>query len=194
MTNSTISDIRQQHILQRDQLDLDKAQSDSRIVCDKLLLHPKFSKWQHIGIYLGFKNELNLDSFIQHCWQADKTLYAPKVNTDQTMQFLYYAPHAELLKNKFGILEPTSPIAHPIEQFDALIVPGVAFDRIGNRIGMGAGYYDKALAFKVQQPHLKPYLIGVSYDFQIIDSITPSPWDVPVNAILTPTHTIQITH
>lgn len=171
---------------QREQLDPDKAQSDSRLICDQLMIHRDLHRWQHIGIYLALGNEVDLASFIKECWAQDKTVYAPKITADKTLQFHLYAPHGDVVRNRYGILEPTSPISHPVEQFDALIVPGVCFDQTGNRIGMGAGYYDRLLNYKTAKPYLKPYLIGVAYGFQVIDSISPEPWDVAMDQVITP--------
>jgi 5-formyltetrahydrofolate cyclo-ligase len=170
----------------RDALEADKAQSDSRILCDRLFIHRDLHRWHHIGIYLAVGNEVNLESFIKECWLQGKTLYAPKIGADKALHFHLYTADGELIRNRFGILEPTSPISHPVEQFDALIVPGVCFDKSGHRIGMGAGYYDRLLDYKIDKPYLKPYLIGVCYDFQVIDSISPEPWDVAMDEVLTP--------
>jgi len=83
--------------------------------------------------------------------------------------------------NFYGIPEP-----RPIElidprTLDLVLTPLVAFDRSGNRIGVGAGYYDRCFAFLWRRRHwFKPKLIGTAYALQCIDPIDPNPWDVPL--------------
>jgi 5-formyltetrahydrofolate cyclo-ligase len=88
----------------------------------------------------------------------------------------------------FGILQPAggSPLIWP----DIVVVPLVAIDRSGNRLGQGAGHYDAALA-RLRR-HGKPFLaIGFAYDVQIADSLPADPWDIPLDAVATPTRWIE---
>lgn len=184
--SQAVADIRQTIKAQRAALSIDKVQSDSRLACDRLIIHPCFKRWQHIGGYLAHQTELQLDSFIQYCWQQEKYVYAPKIGAKESLQFSLYSPQADLIKNQFGILEPSSPTVYPVQELDVLIVPGVVFDKSGNRVGMGKGYYDRLLEYKTMTPYIKPYLIGIGYDFQLIDSLQPETWDIPMNEVITP--------
>jgi len=94
--------------------------------------------------------------------------------------------------NKYGIEEPEaiSP-SKTANAFDLLLVPLVAFDRSGTRVGMGAGYYDRALAALSHQSS-KPFLVGLAHHFQEVKSLKREPWDVPLDAILTDHEFIQI--
>ena len=88
----------------------------------------------------------------------------------------------------FGIVQPAggSPLLWP----DVAIVPLVAVDRSGNRLGQGAGHYDTALARL--RKHAKPILvIGLAYDVQIVDSLPADPWDIPLDAVATPNQWID---
>ena len=71
-------------------------------------------------------------------------------------------------------------------------MPLVAFDRCGNRIGMGAGYYDRALQSLEYQTSTRPFLLGVAHHFQELESIEARSWDVPLDAILTDQEFIQV--
>lgn len=84
--------------------------------------------------------------------------------------------------------QPSAPGAISPSSLDLLLVPGVAFGLNGHRLGMGAGYYDRALSFMLK-PHSdpKPLLVGICHDFQLFESVPPQPWDVPVHFVCTPT-------
>ena len=104
----------------------------------------------------------------------------------------YYAKKVDQF-NKYGIQEPSAiGKPWPANSFDVLLVPLLAFDRSGTRIGMGAGYYDRALKALSYQAGTKPYLIGLAHYFQEINSLEREPWDVPLDAILTDREFIKI--
>jgi len=95
--------------------------------------------------------------------------------------------------NKYGIQEPSAiDKPWPANRFDVLLIPLVAFDRSGTRIGMGAGYYDRALEALSHQISSKPYIVGLAHYFQEINSLDRKPWDVPLDAILTDREFIKI--
>ena len=77
-------------------------------------------------------------------------------------------------------------------RFDTIFIPIVAFDRKGARIGMGAGYYDRALASLSHQVSTRPKLIGLAHHFQEQRDLNPEPWDIPLDAILTDREFINI--
>ena len=86
----------------------------------------------------------------------------------------------------FHILEPANGICCNPGKIELIVVPAIAFDRKGNRIGRGKGYYDRLLK-KASCPK-----IGVGYHFQLFDEIPAEPHDVPMNAIVTDTDILQI--
>ncbi len=104
-----------------------------------------------------------------------------------------YTAGASLCVNQYGILEPKrSGAPLPINTLDVILLPLLGFDRKGNRLGMGGGYYDRALKQLGHQLSQRPLLIGVAHSFQELDSINPDPWDIPMNAILTDQEFIPI--
>ncbi len=92
----------------------------------------------------------------------------------------YTGPECLVAGEQFGIGEPTGPVYTDLEAIELIIVPGVAFDRKGNRMGRGRGFYDRLL--KTTPKALK---IGVAYDFQMLDSIPVEPFDVKMDRIIT---------
>lgn len=90
-------------------------------------------------------------------------------------------------KNQYGIPEPVYALKRLVSprKLDLIFMPLVAFDASGHRIGMGGGYFDRALSFKKHRSHLPPRLIGAAHDFQQLKHIEENPWDVPMDGVVT---------
>lgn len=104
------------------------------------------------------------------------------------MRFVLTAAGQPLHPNRFGIPEPAAgaEIAPPF--LDLVLVPLVAFDALGNRLGMGAGFYDRVFAFRKRRHRWhRPPLFGVAYSLQRVERIDPEPWDVPLDGVVTET-------
>jgi len=114
-------------------------------------------------------------------WDLGKALYLPKLTDEFSFKAIKYG---ELSSNQYGIPEPSGEEATSL---DLILVPGVAFDRQGNRIGMGKGYYDRFLA--KQKNVLK---IGLAFSEQILASIPKEPYDEIVDLIITDEEVIRI--
>ncbi len=154
---------------------------------------------QHIGLYYAKGAELNIDALIHLAWLQGKSAYLPVV-TPRYMNRLWFAayePGADLVPNRYNIPEPVlqkQQRAFKVIRLDLILVPLVGFDRRGNRIGMGAGYYDRTLAtLKGRTSWQRPYLMGVAYDFQEIDQIRQNSWDIPLHAVATNREIIECT-
>jgi len=94
--------------------------------------------------------------------------------------------------NRFNITEPIDQSATvTAEQLDAVLVPLLGFDQMGNRLGMGGGFYDRSFEFRIKSATKTPVLIGVAYDFQQLDNLPAEPWDVPLDIIITETGVID---
>ena len=148
--------------------------------CQNLFESTLLNQAQHIGVYLAHQGELSLKPCIDLLWKQGKTLYLPHLN-EQSLIFKKYTPNSLLQANRFGIPEIIDGESIAPEQLDAVLVPLVAFDQAGHRIGMGKGYYDRAFSLAK-----KPLLIGCAYDFQEIPLFTPQTHDVKMDIIFTP--------
>ena len=95
--------------------------------------------------------------------------------------------------NRYAIFEPKLNCSQicPLPELDFLLMPLVAFDEQGNRLGMGGGYYDRTLAKHYAEKRAKPKLIGLAHDCQKVESLPIEAWDVPLQQILTPTSLYQ---
>ena len=98
---------------------------------------------QHIALYISFDGEISTDKLIQILWAQGKQVYLPVLHpfNPNHLLFLRYLPDTPMLKNKFGIWEPKLNVQNvlPLDELDILFTPLVAFDRQGNRLGMGGG-------------------------------------------------------
>jgi len=154
-------------------------------------LHTRlFKTSKRIACYLPNDGEMSLQLVINQAWKMDKACYLPVLNklNNRQLLFAHYDTNSSLRKNKFGIPEPViSPrdSFHPLN-LDLVLVPLVAFDRSGNRLGMGGGFYDRTLAFLRQRKKwLRPRIYGVAYEFQQVNSIKANAWDIPLHGVLT---------
>lgn len=165
----------------------------ARVCCAKqvarrLAASPLFRAARRIAIYLPNDGELEITPLLQRIWACGKTCYLP-VLRGKRLGFALYLRGDVLSLNRFGIPEPAVPARKLVGALalDLILVPLVAFDAQGNRLGMGAGFYDRTLAARARRTHWRrPRLIGIAYDFQKVAQLVPAPWDVPLDGVVTP--------
>ncbi len=110
-----------------------------------------------------------------------------QTKTKNTLLFASVTVQTRYADNRYGIKEPLVKSADIIgaERLDLVLMPLVAFDESGNRIGMGGGFYDRTFAFKQSRSEKKPYLIGIAHEIQKVDAIAAEHWDVPLTMVVT---------
>jgi 5-formyltetrahydrofolate cyclo-ligase len=157
--------------------------ASSNQVCARVRMLDQYRKAKRIGLYHAVNGEINLNSLWSSAPLQGKSCYFPVLQEDLTLLFLPATPATAFKTNRFGILEPDlePKLALPVNELDLMILPLVAFDEQGTRLGMGAGYYDRTLKDK-----RNGLLVGVGYPFQKVNYIAPSPWDVPLDVMVTP--------
>ncbi|MCC8365578.1 5-formyltetrahydrofolate cyclo-ligase [Xenorhabdus sp. PB61.4] len=157
---------------------------------ERVMEHPKILQAKKIALYLSFDGELDTRPLIQQLWQQNKQVYLPVLHpfSRNHLLFLRYQPDTPLIRNQFRIEEPPLDIRQvlPVSELDIMFIPLVAFDRSGQRLGMGGGFYDRTLA-KWQQQNFYP--IGLAHNFQLVDSLPSASWDIPLPEIITPEKT-----
>lgn len=170
----------------------------STLLCERIASTRMFQHSKHIAFYLPNDGEIDLTSLIEHAWQKSKQCYLPVLSEPNTKRlwFIPYHPDSKLRPNRFGIPEPVSPRSARLRKtlsLDLILMPLVAFDVKGNRLGMGGGFYDRTLAFLSHRQHWhKPNLIGVAYEFQKQSLLDRKPWDIVPQAIATDQALYQI--
>lgn len=143
-----------------------------------------------LAAYLAYGAELNVAPILEAAWMAKKSCYLPVLEKENSKELLFVAYNYgdPLHKNRFGIYEPkniTDRIA-PAE-LDLVILPLLAFDRKGNRLGTGGGFYDYTFSFLqnavVANQH--PILVGAGFAIQEANDLPHDPWDIRLNFVVT---------
>ena len=140
---------------------------------------------QHIALYISFDGEISTDKLIKILWAQGKQVYLPVLHpfNPNHLLFLRYLPDIPMLKNKFGIWEPKLNVQNvlPLKELDILFTPLVAFDKQGNRLGMGGGFYDRTLQNWRNSSFIP---VGLAHQCQQVEQLPTEAWDVPLHQIL----------
>ena len=140
-----------------------------------------------IAVYLSNDGEIDLLPLVARAWAMGKRTYLPRLFGPK-LWFLPFHPQTELAANRFSIPEPVEPARRRIDPLflDLVLFPLVAFDRCGNRLGMGGGYYDRTFeAVRRRTTWRGPKRVGVAYELQKVNSLPVEDWDVPLDGIVT---------
>lgn len=146
-------------------------------------------KSKKVALYLANDGEISPHILCEYFWQQKIETYLPVVQ-GKHLKFALYHSNSVWQENQFGIKEPLVDFYLSGEELDIVLLPLVGFDDKGGRLGMGGGFYDRT--FERKQENLAPLLIGLAHDCQQVDSIPTESWDVPLQAMITPTQTINI--
>ena len=179
-----VSKLRQQHLDARRRMTDAERSAASDSINRQLLRSRHYARANTIGVYLATADEVDLDAFIRTSWLHGKRVYAPRVAQNREMFFLQLSANTRIVRNQYGIWEPDEGIDVSPRSLDWIIVPMVAFDSENHRIGMGGGYYDRALRFAKHRHHvLPPRLTGVAFACQETTSFAANPWDIGVSRV-----------
>ena len=145
---------------------------------------------RRIACYLPNDGEIDTGRVIKHIRRLRKILYLPVLSplAHDRLWFAEAAPKTKLVSNRFGIPEPAVPARNLVraQELDLILMPLVGFDDHGNRLGMGGGFYDRSLEFLRHRTRWrKPQVLGIAYDFQRINGLTPDSWDIPLQGVIT---------
>lgn len=148
---------------------------------------PEYHTDARVAGYWAVNGELALNLVIPPLLARGQQFLLPLLGAERQLRFAPWSAGDAVEPNRHGIPEPvhvTSPLA-PF-QLDLVLVPLLAFDRRGQRLGYGGGYYDRSFAFLNEQARpTEPLLVGIAYDFQEVDAIEPARWDVPLDFVAT---------
>lgn len=139
-----------------------------------------------IGAYLAVRSEISLAPFIDLARRAGCRLWLPRITDTRTHRMGFVPAGAALRRGPHGIPEPAAGAHCAAQWLQVILVPLVGFDAAGHRLGSGAGYYDRALAFRTGRRRWRgPRLIGVAHSCQQAAAIAALPTDVPLDAVVT---------
>ncbi|ATM03790.1 TPA: 5-formyltetrahydrofolate cyclo-ligase [Raoultella planticola] len=186
-TQTTRQLIRQQIRQRRRALTAEQQAQFARQGADRVMAYPPVAQAQTVALFLSFDGELDTRPLIDRLWRAGKQVYLPVLHpfSPGNLLFLRYHPRSELVTNRLKIDEPKLDVRDvlPLGRLDVLMVPLVAFDTAGQRLGMGGGFYDRTLQ-NWQDYSLQP--VGYAHDCQQVDALPTEHWDIPLPAVITP--------
>jgi 5-formyltetrahydrofolate cyclo-ligase len=157
--------------------------ADSLRACHRLFEQREYTKAEVIMVFLSIPSEIDTAPLVLRSWQDRKRVLAPKVSWEQRrmMPVEIRSLTDDLRVSSVGLREPASGIPFPISFIDLVIVPGLAFDKSGNRLGRGRGFYDRFLA----HPEFQGIACALAFERQLIDSIPVAPLDRRVHMLVT---------
>lgn len=176
----------------RDLMSLQEVEGKSSAIAKKLMATAEYQKATAVLFYAAKGNEASTEMLIRKALGEGKLVLLPITNTAakelEVSEIKDY--DLDLKSGAFGIMEPKRKVAVDEKVIDAVIVPGVAFDREGHRLGYGHGYYDKLL-HKLGRKNTDIRKIGLAYDFQIIEKLPKEEHDQKMNMIVTESGVIK---
>ncbi len=152
-----------------------------RAIIRRLRAHAAYQRARSVALYWPADGEPDIRGIEAHARARGKRLYLPVVGGGGGMAFAPWVRGGRLRRNRYGIPEPAGGRRVPAGRLDLLVMPLVAFDAAGNRLGMGGGYYDRALA----QRHRRPFLVGIAFACQQVEAVPAQPWDIPMTCVIT---------
>ncbi|KJR96662.1 MAG: 5-formyltetrahydrofolate cyclo-ligase [Peptococcaceae bacterium BRH_c4a] len=179
------NEIRQYVLRSRMSMPPDRVKEKSKIIMEKIMASDVYRKAQSLMVYVDFRNEAGTGSLIVRALEEGKRVSVPITGIKEkklTPSELLDYP-GDLEPGAWGILEPGKSSIRPVDPMtlDMVIVPGVAFDPGGNRLGYGGGFYDRFL------PGTRPgtVYLAPAFEVQMVDNVFPGPLDVPVHLVFT---------
>lgn len=142
---------------------------------------PAWPGARRIALYLANDGEVDTGPLAARCRDSGKQLFLPVIDQRNLLQFAEWVDGVELLPNRYGIPEPPDSSARcPAAELDILVLPLVAWDRGGGRLGMGGGFYDRALAGIDG-----PVLVGLAHALQEVPQVPRDDWDITLDFVVT---------
>lgn len=163
-----------------------KRQFTSQELCElsfpvvmRLLSHPRIKTANTVMLYYSLPDEVDTHTLVDSLLMSGKHILLPRVTGEGTMELRRYTGPSDLAQGAYNIMEPTGEVFDNYTNIDLAVIPGVAFDKDGNRIGRGKGYYDRLL------PKLaNTYKIGICLPFQLVEKIPTDEHDVRMDEVL----------
>lgn len=147
---------------------------------------PWLAPGKRIGLYASLPQELGTAPLLALARARGCEIYLPRIVSLRSRRMQFVPWDAPARRHRFGMLEPWSPEFFPARFLDTVFVPAVAVDRRGARLGHGAGFYDRALAFRRVRHHWRgPRLVALVYDFQVLAALPVDTTDVFMDVLVT---------
>lgn len=168
-------------------LDPDDQAAASMAVMARLARIPVLRHAFTISGYRAVRGELDIDAALILLAERGAVVTVPRV-VGEHLEFVRWSEGQATAPGSFGIAEPTDGEVVALRLHDVILAPLVAFDAAGNRLGQGAGFYDRALAGCGAD---RPVVIGIAHGFQQVDAIPSEAWDQPLDAVVTEDEVVE---
>ena len=163
--------------------------SESRSILSRDIAKKVFAEiirrdFQRVMCYYSYKGEVDTHELVKMLKKSGIQVALPRMETGRDMTARIWNKES-LVPNKYGIQEPPAS-AEKMENIEAVIMPGLAFDYNGTRLGYGGGYFDRFLQNR------DAYRIGICFDAQLLRSLPSEEFDIPMNTIITDCRVIEL--
>lgn len=179
-------EVRQRVLALRSALDAGEAGRLGARLQTSVLAQPEFARARRVGCYLALKGEVPTEAIIRQCHAEGRHLCVPGFDRARRVYgFVAYAPDAVMTAGPLGIMQPAETVPVAASTLDLVIVPGVAFDACGGRVGHGGGHYDRMLAGSTV------FKLAVAFDFQVVEIVPVGHQDILMDAIVTESRVLR---
>lgn len=170
--------LRKQIRLQKQAMTPEQIEAASRCLAEKFFATEYYQNAKTLYGYLPYNQEVRTVPILEQALRDGKRVAVPKVYGEE-MRFIYLDDLSAVEKGYAGIPEPVadSPVAD--DPYALVLMPGLAFDPFGHRIGYGGGFYDRFLEAEPEHP-----TVALCYDFQMFDALQTQDHDIPVDCVL----------
>ena len=161
-------------------------------IADRLEQSRVWQQVTRVGLFASRTDEVDTNALVERALLAGKHILFPRMTNVADLEFAAVTDVSQLCAGRWGIREPApdSPVARP-DRDTLLLVPGVAFDRDGGRLGRGRGYYDRALA-SLREGERGPIVIGVGFSFQLVERVPMTPLDVRLDGVVSQDELVEV--
>lgn len=188
----SVGELRTRNRKLRDGLDQAAQDQAATNMGERICSLPEYLKADRIAVYFAVNGEISLSFVIDRALAQGKQIFMPNLDR-QSLRFSPFFHQQKMRINRYQLPEPDvsdNEMLAP-EALDLVLSPLVVFDKLGNRIGMGGGFYDRSFAFRKNsnlskpQAHAQPVLIGVAHELQKVAQLEPENWDVQLDMVVT---------
>jgi 5-formyltetrahydrofolate cyclo-ligase len=179
---STKTGLRKSMLQKRNALSKPAISRRSKLIQKIIIGSSQFRNALAIGAYFAVGSEVKTDNIIMEALRNKKILLLPRIEGEEILFYQILCTKNQLAKGRFGLIEPSPSLSsHALQKIDLLLVPGIAFDHNGYRLGHGRGYYDRFMAKKQFD-----FSIGLAFSFQILNHTIPhTPVDQKLDCVAT---------
>ena len=179
--------LRKEFRTMRENMSKDEREKASKMIIERLIENPIYKKSTTIMAYASMPEEIQLNELFNNAFENKKILAVPLIVGRGTMRPVFLPSMDHLVVGDFGILtvRQDNRVFVEFNDIDCIIVPGAAFDRHGNRLGLGGGYYDRFL-----KKADNPIRIALAFDYQLVDDLPVTEYDTKMDVIITQSETL----